>query len=359
MSAEHAIPRDDEFILSARTANNKDTAPELSGSCCRILIPHDPDVARYNAAVIGSDPNDILILVREVPRATVRAGTPDKGSLILYRSTPDKVERAAQIDISHPEISNWEDARAFKSEEIDSEGIKRENVLLGLTAIRAKDNKPVAATIRGSIVNGTFSIDQKSLTVYLDSIGKNLTPISPTELLFRPEGFTDSLEVVETADNRNRQDTLRVTNEIKFPKTSWSKWQIGTQAQFLPGGILPIHGVNKFVLDTTPEGKDIFGYTYSLGLAEIVDGKVVKMTDKPIFTRESFKKILPMGQELDTNKDVIYCCGYSVDKNIVKFVINIGDLMTVEVSKTLAELQEALDNSSPIISEQMPEAIAA
>ena len=360
MSVELAVPRGIEFISQSRMINNKDTAPELPIGSCRILIPHDPNVARYNAAVIGSNPNDILILVREVPRATVKTGIPDKGSLILYRSTPDKVERTAQIDISDPNISNWEDARAFRSEEIDDQGVKRENVLLGLTAIRAKDNKPVAATIKGNIVNGNFLIDQKSLTVYPDAEGKNLTPISPTELLFRPEGFTDSLEIVETTNNENGQNILKVVDTIIFPKRPWCEWQIGTQAQFLPGGILPIHGVNRFALDVNQEtGEKTFGYTYSLGLAQIIDGKVVKMTDMPIFTRESFKTILPMGEELDTNKDVIYCCGYSVDKDIVKFVINIGDLMTVEVPKSLAELQSALDNSSPITSALMPDELAA
>ena len=55
-----------------------------------------------------------------------------------------------------------------------------------------------------------------------------------------------------------------------------------------------------------------------------------------------------MGTELDTSKDVIYFCGYSVEGDRVKFVTNIGDLMTVEVSKSLFELQKALDKSSPI-----------
>ena len=66
-----------------------------------------------------------------------------------------------------------------------------------------------------------------------------------------------------------------------------------------------------------------------------------------------------MGKELDTNKDVIYCCGYSVEGDMVKFAINIGDLMTVEVSKSLFELQRALDKSSPIDSGQMPDKVAA
>ena len=61
-----------------------------------------------------------------------------------------------------------------------------------------------------------------------------------------------------------------------------------------------------------------------------------------------------MGKELDTNKDVIYCCGYSVEEDMVKFIVNIGDLMTVEVSKSLFELQRTLDKSSPIDPEQIP-----
>ena len=107
-------------------------------------------------------------------------------------------------------------------------------------------------------------------------------------------------------------------------------------------------------------GEEVFGYTYSMGLAQLdIDLNVIKITDDPLFTRESFKNTLPMGTELDTNKDVIYCCGYSVEGNMVKFVINIGDLMTVEVSKSLFELRRALDKSSPIASELIPYKAAA
>jgi hypothetical protein len=128
----------------------------------------------------------------------------------------------------------------------------------------------------------------------------------------------------------------------------------------LPGGILPIHGVNRFNLGVDAEGKEVFGYTYSMGLTQLdKDLEVVKITDTPLFTRKSFKNILPMGTELDTNKDVIYCCGYSVKEDVVKFIVNIGDLMTVEVKKSLSELQEALDKSSPIASEEIPDEIAA
>lgn len=66
-----------------------------------------------------------------------------------------------------------------------------------------------------------------------------------------------------------------------------------------------------------------------------------------------------MGTELDTSKAVIYCCGYSVEGDKVKFVINIGDFMTVEVSKSLFELQRALDRSSPIDWGQMLHQVAA
>ena len=37
-----------------------------------------------------------------------------------------------------------------------------EEVLIGLTAIRAIDNKPVAAIVRGKVVDSNFSIDQES-----------------------------------------------------------------------------------------------------------------------------------------------------------------------------------------------------
>lgn len=345
---------------------DKSNTPEiLPADRVRVLIPYDPEVAHYNAAVIRSrkNPSDILILLREVPLASVKAGTPDRGNLLIYRSTPEKVERIAQLDLSDPNISNWEDARAFESDEtvVDDQGIEGEEVLIGLTAIRAGDNKSVAAAVRGKVINGSFFIEQESLAVYLDDEGKNMTPISLTEFLFRRAGSRHSLEVVEHKKDENGENKLGVKRIIQFPKKPWCEWQIGTQAQILPGGILPIHGVNRFSLGIDPKtGEEVFGYTYSMGLAQLdKDLGVAKITDKPLFTRTSFKNILPMGKEMDTNKDVIYCCGYSVEGDRVRFIVNIGDLMTVEVSESLFELQRMLDRSSPVELEQTPHKAAA
>ena len=325
----------------------------LSIEKVRVLMPYDPEIARYNAAVVRSRKNssDILILIREVPIANVKAGIPDKGNLLIYRSTPEKVEKVAQLDLSNSNISNWEDARAFRPDEIDDQGVENEGVLIGLTAIRAIDNKPVAATVRGKVIDGNFSIDQESLVVYLDDEGKNVTPISLNQSLFRREGSRHSLEVVENVKDDCGKNGLKVKKRIDFPKRSWCEWKIGTQAHLLPGGILPIHGVNRFSLGIDNEtGDEIFGYTYSMGLVQL-DGElnVVKIADNPLLTRESFKEILPMGTELDTNKNVIYCCGYSVEGDSVKFIVNIGDLMTIEVSRSLFELKTILDESSPIV----------
>ena len=296
----------------------------------------------------------MLIFLREVRLADVKAGTPDKGNLLVYRSTPEKVERVAQLDLSDSHVSHFEDARAYMSYET-------EDVFIGLTAIRASDNKPVAATVRGKVVDGDFSVDQRSLTVYLNDEGKNMTPISLDQSLFRSEGSRHSLDVVRNGQDENGQNKLIVQKTIQFPKKSWCEWQIGTQAQILPGGILPIHGVNRFSMGVDPKtGQEVFGYTYSLGLAQLdEDLNVIKITDMPLFTRESFKNILPMGKEMDTNKDVIYCCGYSVEGDTVKFVINIGDLMTVEVSKSMLELRRMLDRSSPVVSEETFDKAAA
>jgi len=330
----------------------------------RVLIPYDPELAHYNAAVIRSrkNPSEILILLREVPMAIVSAGTPDKGNLLIYRSTSEKVEKIAQLDLSDPNVSNWEDARAFMSDEtvVDDQGVEKEEILLGLTAIRTSDNRPVAATIKGKIIDGNFSIERESLVVYLNDEGKNVTPISLNQSLFRREGFRHSFEVVEDGKDENSQNKLKVKKIIQFPKKSWCEWQVGTQAQILPDGVLPIHGVNKFSLGIDPKtGKEIDGYTYSMGIAQLDENlNVIKITDTPLFTRESFKNILPMGKEMDTNKDVIYCCGYLVDGDIVKFIISIGDLMTVEVSKSMTELRGILDKSSPVVSEEIPDKAA-
>lgn len=310
--------------MSNRAENN---------SSVRVLMPHNSETAHYNAAVIGK-----LFIIREVLLNEVKPGLPDPTKLNIYRSTIGKPEKIGQLNLSDPSISNWEDARAFSSK-------KSKKVLIGLTAIRTPDNEPVAATVEGNIVDNNFLVDPKSLTVYPNDIGKNVTPISLNHSLFRRNGFGHSLEIVETNKKENGNDNLKVKKIIEFPKKPWCEWQIGTQAQVLPGGILPIHGVNRFNLGTEPEiQNEVFGYSYSLGLAQLDrDLNVIKMSNDPLFTRQSFKNILPMGKELDTNKDVIYCCGYSITGGTVKFIINIGDLMTVEVTKTLSELKRALD----------------
>lgn len=318
----------------------------------RVLIPHDPELAHYNAAVIQSKNDEILILLREVPLVNVKPGIPDKGNLLIYRSTPDKVEKITQLDLDHPDVSNWEDARAYTSKKTstDKQGTESQEVSIGLTAIRSSDNKPVAAMIKGEVVDGVFSIKQESLNIYRNDEGKNVTPISRDLSLFRREGSRYSLEIVEQDVDENGENKLKVKKNVDFPKKSWCDWQIGTQAQFLSNGILPIHGVNRFILGHDPQtGQEIHGYSYNLGIAQLDKNlDVIKVSDVPLFTRESFKNILPMGKELDTNKDVIYCCGYSINDDIVKFVINIGDLMTVEVSKKMSELQELIDKSSPV-----------
>ena len=305
----------------------------LSSEDVRVLISYDPEVARYNAAVIQSE-KDNLIMLREVQRNSVRPDRPDKGDLVIYRSTSNLVERVGKLNLQHPDVDSWEDVRAI----IADDG----KIVMGMTAIRASDSKPVAATMACRVENGNLSIIQESLRVYLKDRGKNVTPISETQFLFRREKFKHSLELVENGKDATGQDKLKVRKIIHFPIRSWSKWQIGTQAQILPGGIIPVHGINRYSLGIDQlTKKDTFGYTYSLGLVKLDENlKVIKITNIPLFTRESFKNILPMGIELDENKDVVYCCGYSIDEDVVKFIINIGDLMIVEVSKSLSELEK-------------------
>lgn len=314
----------------------------------RVLIPYDPELAHYNAAVLGGNTSDALfILAREVPLANVRAGIPDKGVLVVYRSNLNEVKKIGKLDLSNPKVINWEDPRAYTA---------GKDVFMGLTAIRASDNKPVAATVRGRIIEDGFKIDPESLTVCLNDEGKNTTPISVNRFLFRRNGSPHLLEVAQAVkDGTTERDRLEVIKTIKFPKKSWCEYTMGTTAQMLPGGILPIHGVNRYSIGINSEtGFEEHHYTYSIGLAQLDENmNVIKVSDAPIFTRDSFKNILPMGQEMDTNKDVVYCCGYLFNGETVKFVINIGDLMTVEVTKEFSELKDMLELAKPIIQEEL------
>lgn len=197
----------------------------------------------------------------------------------------------------------------------------------------------------GRIIGGDFKINTESLVVCLSDEGKNTTPISLDDVLFRRNGFPHLLEVAKTVkDKRTDQCKLEVIKTIKFPKKPWCEWQMGTQAQILPNGILPIHGVNRFSRGINPKTNlEVYGYTYSLGLAQLDENmNVIKVSDAPLFTRESFKNILSMGWEMDPNKNVVYCCGYYMDGETVKFVINVGDLMTIEVEKKFSNLQDML-----------------
>jgi len=353
--------------IQGNMENIETNAPEiLDCSEVRVLIPYDPEIAHYNAAVIQSknSEGEILIICREVPMEKRKQGLPDMGNLYIYRAPPgkEKAEKVKEFKLDHPDVINWEDARAHTSskEEENENGEKFQEVSIGLTAIRSGDNKPVAATIKGEISSGNFSIKQESLLIYPNDEGKNVTPISDSLSLFRRNGEEGrhSLEVVEHSTDDKGNNKLNVRKIIKFPIKSWCEYQIGTQADMLPGGILPIHGVNKFELGINPKtGKMEDGYTYSLGFAQLdKDLNLIKMTDTPMYTRKSFKKVLPMGIEMDSNKDVVYCCGYSVDivSGIAKIVINVGDVSTYEVSKEVSDIQKSLDQSSPINFEEIP-----
>ena len=95
--------------MQVQMENNEGISPEiLPAEKVRVLIPYDPEVAHYNAAVIRSrkNPSDLLILLREVSRATVKSGIPDKGNLLIYRSTPEKVEKIGQL-ARHLPLALW------------------------------------------------------------------------------------------------------------------------------------------------------------------------------------------------------------------------------------------------------------
>lgn len=298
----------------------------------RVLI-YQENEAIFNAGVIDVEGTRLMV-VRKVDMQHVERGKPDMGNVGIYEVTDDGAKEVGQLNISHPDVSNWEDARVFVSDE--------GKILVGLTAIRKIDNHPVAAAVELEFVDGKLSLKEDTLHVYFNDEGKNTTPISSDEILFRPEDTKHILVKAKHGTDEFGQNKLEVVKTIQFPKKSWCEWQIGTQAQFLPGRILPIHGVNRFNLADVGK-EEVFAHTYSLGFAQLDENdNVIKVTDTPWLTRRSLKNVLPMGTELDDNKDVIYCCGYSIRGNMVRFVINIGDRMTVEVSKSLAEIQKML-----------------
>lgn len=318
----------------------------------RELIPYSKNEAVFNAGVIDVEGTRLMV-VRKVDMNGVQRGKPDKGNVGIYQLTDDGAQEIDQLNIYHPEVSNWEDARVFVSD--------KGKIIVGLTAIRKDDDHPVVATVEGEVIDGKFSLKEGTLHVYFDKEGKNMAPTSLDEVLYRPDGSKHTLTKAKHGIDENGQAKLEEIKIIQFPERDWCKWSIGTQAQFLPGGILPIHGVNKFSLGVDPKtGEEVFAHTYSLGFTQLdKDDNVIKITDLPWLTRESFKNILPMGTELDDNKDVIYCCGYYVRGNVVRFIVNIGDLMTAEVSISLPEIQDMLDKSSPIALEEIPYKVAA
>lgn len=348
--------------------NLESFTPEvLSPEHVRVLIPHNPELAHYNAAVLRSkkSPNKLLLMVREVPMESVRAGFPDKGRLIYFLSTPEEVRRMAQLDLDRDDLSHLEDPRAFCSEEsfTGEGGVEYQKVAIGLTAIDAINNRPVVATVRGRLMDDDFQLEPESFVVYKDDEGKNVTFVSLEQFFIRRNGelHTHELELVKNAQDGDGKNILKTIQTIQFPKKWWCEWGMGTQAQMLEDGILPIHGVNRTSLGFNPDtGEEVFEHTYSLGLAQLdADKKVIRVSERPLFTRKSFEKILSMDKEMDPTKHVVYCCGYSVDDDIVRFVVNIGDLMTVEVAKKMSELRALLaEDPAPIILEKVPAGVS-
>ena len=178
--------------------------------------------------------------------------------------------------------------------------------------------------------------------------GKNLTPIgrlydNKETFLFRPEGkdYYHGLQVVAYDEETKEAE---VVSTLEFPKTSWSKWRMGTAAGLFwldkEHAILPIHGINFDSSATNTEGL----YDYSLGVALIKKDEkgilqVVKVADKPLIVPSELDHLI--GERFKFRR-IAYSCYVWREGTMFNFFVSKGDLGIVLEQRTLGQAMSSL-----------------
>jgi len=306
------------------------------------LFP-DQQVARFNLAAWQNLHSDSIYFIgREVATAG-RKGQPDSGILKLYEADNNgTIIQERTIWEPMYEGINLEDPRALE--------LPSENLLIGLTAVlRDKRGRPIPfpAIIKIDSLS-TWNLELPPfLIISTFGPGKNLTPVSNTIYLFRPDAKEYNHKILVFSLHQQVPEKL---DDIEFPKNlPWAKWRIGTTMPPIwineHEALFIMHGI------TIEKTKKRSKYVYSLGRAKLTrhdNTFEVTVAPEPILTPDDFiqEDGLPLVPELHPElRRVVYSCGGIIRKDkldTLSLFVNVGDRTTFEVQFSMAELKEGL-----------------
>lgn len=306
------------------------------------IFPNSP-VARYNVAVWQKSENDSLCFIGREVTVAGKIGEPDNSILKLFEVNKDGSVMQERV-IWKPLYDgiNLEDPRVLE--------LPNENLIIGLTAVlRDKNGRPVPFPAIVKIDSLTSWMDELPPFLIIDSFGpgKNLTPLSNTTYLFRPDAkeYYHKLLVFSL-----HSQVPKKLGDIDFPKDlTWASWKIGTTMPPLwlnqNEALFIIHGISIQKID------GINKYIYSIGRAKLVRTDQtfqVIVAPEPILTPDDFlnNKGTPLVQELHPEfRRVVYSCGGIIKKDsrdTLSLYVNVGDRTTFEVEFSLEELKKGL-----------------
>lgn len=300
-------------------------------------------IARYNLAAWQKSESDSIFLIGREVSEPGGVGQPDSGILKLFEVNADgSIAHERLIWKPMYDGINLEDPRAL---EIDGQ-----NLVIGLTAVlRDKNGTPIP--FPAIIKVDSHSTWQQELPPFLIissfGPGKNLTPLTSSAYLFRPDDPDYHHKLLVFSLHRQVPEIL---GDIIFPTNlPWAQWRIGTTMPPIwiteTEALFIIHGI------TIEQDGDSQKYIYSIGRAKLTkldDRYTVTVAPDPILTPFDFEKPdgTPLVPELHPeSRRVVYSCGGLIKRNNADtFVmyVNVGDRATFEVDFSLTELKAGL-----------------
>ncbi len=291
-------------------------------------------LAIFNTTFIPvPDSPETVLMSRAVFVNNLREGEPDRNSLHVC-VIDEKGNRRRIHDLSLPvndRIINWEDARMGP----DS--------TLGLTVVLLEDGKypPHPALVKVEFRDGNLEVVDGSTQIFDKLDGKNVIPLDDG-FIYRPDDFPHQLHHVD-----KNGEMIKIIDFEDFKETYWISKKMGAVARPIEmedgHKLLLIHGVRGsdegiIGIDGTLK-KDI----YSIGIAVLdKDWHVVAVDPKPFLERKDFIGNLPVSQDLDPKKEVVYLVDFQEKEKdgetYIRLPVNVGDRATVFKDYPLEDL---------------------
>lgn len=272
------------------------------------------DWAIFNTAALAN-----VFLTRAIYLPDVQEEVPDRNVIVAcVKDEKGQWKRFSDLNLpTNGKVFNWEDPRAGS------------NSTIGMTAVCQENDGSYTshpALIEVEIEGNEVKVGK---TRIFDEKGKNVLPLEDNTFLYRPEGETHKLHLVKP----DYTDHLNVIKEIDFSAFSninWMRKKIGLVARPLDlkddRKLFFIHGVRE---GTGLDGKDKDDI-YAIGIALMdKNWNVLAVDSAPLFERKDFVNNLPLKEDLNPKKEVVYLCDYQEAGEDIIFPVNVGERIIV------------------------------